>query len=258
MAMKWRSTAALLVLAVATAWAAGPIAEAQDPAVDPAAVQMLKRMTDYMAGLQQFRLLTEATLEDQLDSGQRVDYDIATNVVVRRPDKLKARRVGGLIDQVFCYDGKTLTLHKPSEGVYASQAAPATIGGMIDYLREELGLQIPGSDVVYLNAFDIMMSGVRSATVVGRAVIAGTTCRHLAFSRPDVDFQVWVADGDRPLPWKYVVTDKSTPELISTVIVMTEWDVSSVPPDSEFKFVPPAGAKAITFEQMDKSLDSRP
>ena len=249
MAMKWRSAASLLILSVAIAWAAVPIAEAQDPAVDPAAVKMLERMTDYMAGLQQFRVLTEATL---------VDYDIATNVVVRRPDKLKARRVGGLIDQVFCYDGKTLTLHKPSEGVYASQAAPATIGGMIDYLREELGLQIPGSDVVYLNAFDIMMSGVRSATVVGRAVIAGTTCRHLAFSRPDVDFQVWVADGDRPLPWKYVVTDKSTPELISTVIVMTEWDVTSAPPDSEFKFVPPAGAKAITFEQMDKSLDSRP
>jgi hypothetical protein len=245
-----------LILAIALAGIAVPIAQAQAPAVDPAAVQTLKRMTDYMAGLQHFSVHSNNTLEDQLDSGQRVDFDFSAKVTLSRPDKLHAARVGGLEDQELIYDGKTVTMFNPSDGVYASKEVTTTVPQLIDYLREELGVMLPGSDLIYLNAFDLIMSGVTAATVVGKSSIAGTICHHLAFGRPDADVQVWVADGERPLPCKYVVTDKSTPELISTVTVWSEWEVDSAPPDSEFDFVAPAGAQAITFIPPDEAGDA--
>jgi len=220
---------------------------AQAPAKDPAAVKILQNMTDYVSGLQQFSVHTENTYEDLLDSGQRVDLDIAADVTVRRPNKLHAARTSNLNNQNFFYDGKTLTLYNSSKGVYASQPAPKTVEELLDYAREDLGVIVPASDLAYRGVFDILMQGVTSAVVIGKATIGGVTCDHLAFSRPDIDFQVWVAEGDRPLPCKYVVTDKSTPEQVSTVSVMSNWNLSPGTPDAAFKFIPPEGVQAISF-----------
>ncbi len=70
---------------------------------------------------------------------------------------------------------------------------------------------------------------------------------HLLFSRPGVDFQVWVTDGGPPLPRKYVVTDTGTPELLSMTTVMSNWNVAPAVADARFTLVPPQGAKKISF-----------
>jgi len=220
---------------------------AQAMAVDPAATQILKRMTDYLGSLQKFSVNTQNTLEDVLDSGHRVDFEVSANVIVSRPNKLHAERSGDLIDQIFYYDGKTLTLYNPSDKVYATEPAPGTIEQMLDFARESLGLIVPVADLVYRNAFPLLMQDVTLAVVVGKAVIGGVKCDHLLFSRPGVDFQVWVADGNQPLPHKYVVTDTATPARVSITTVMSDWSVAPTVADARFTFVPPQGAKRITF-----------
>ena len=224
---------------------------AQAPAVDPAAVQILKRMTDYLGSLKQFSMHTQINIEDLLASGQRIDEDVAASVIVSRPNKLRAERRGGLIDAAFYYDGKTLTLYNGSAGVYATEPAPGTIEGLLDYARESLGLIIPASDLVYRNAFQLLMQDVTFATVVGKAVIGKVKCDHLLFSRPGVDFQVWVAERGRPLPCKYVVTDRGNPGRVSITTVASDWNVAPAAADARFTFVPPKGAKRITFMPLD-------
>jgi hypothetical protein len=123
-------------------------------------------------------------------------------------------------------------------------------------VRESLGLIIPSSDLVYRNAFQLLMQDVTFATVVGKAVIDGVKCDHLLFSRPGVDFQLWVADRGQPLPRKYVVTDTGTPGLISITTVMSEWNVAPAVADARFGFVPPKGAKPITFMRLDAGSTS--
>jgi hypothetical protein len=244
----FRITAALSalgVLSLAAIFSTG--VWAQTPVVDPAAVGTLQRMTEYLGSLQQFSVNTQNTLEDELDSGHRVDHDISAEVIISRPNKLHAERKGDLIDQVFYYDGKTLTLYNPSDKVYATEPAPATIEGMLDYARESLGLTIPAADLVYRYAFPLLMKDVNLATVVGKAVIDGVRCDHLLFSRPGVDFQVWVADSGQPLPRKYVVTDTATPGRISITTVMRDWNVAPAVSDARFTFAPPQGARRITF-----------
>lgn len=118
---------------------------------------------------------------------------------------------------------------------------------MLDFARESLGLIIPAADMVYRNAFPLLMQDVSLAMVVGEAVIGGVKCHHLLFSRPGVDFQVWVAESGNPLPRKYVVTDTGTPAGLSITTVMSDWNVAPTATDSRFTFVPPPGTKAITF-----------
>lgn len=249
---KFRITALLFALGIlALSATVSTEVRAQAPAVDPVAVQILKHMTDYLGSMKQFTVHTQNTLEDLLESGHRVDFDVSANVIVRRPNKLRAERRGELIDQFFYYDGKTLTLYNPSDKVYATEPAPGTIEGVLDYVRESLGLIVPVADLVYGNGFQLLMQDVTFAKVLGKSFIDGVKCDHLLFSRPGVDFQVWVADTGDPLPYKYVVTDTGTPELLSITTVMSDWNVAPAVTDSGFAFVPPQGVKRITFMPLE-------
>jgi len=242
-----RMAATLLALAIVAVVAAAPsVSGAQGAGVDPEAVKILRRMTDYLGSLQQFSVHTQNTLEDVL-SGHKVDFEISADVIVSRPNKLRAERKGDLIDQIFYYDGKTLTLYNPSDNVYATEPAPGTIEELFLHVYESLGFAVPLSDLVYRNAFPLLMQDVTFAAVVGKAVIGGVKCDHLLFSRPGVDFQVWVADGGQPLPRKYVVTDTGTPALLSITTVMSDWNVAPGVADARFTFAPPQGAKRIAF-----------
>ena len=235
---------ALLVTVSTDAWA-------QTPAVDPAAVQVLKRMTDFLDGLQQFSVNTHSMIEELHVSGHRVDRDLAASVTVKRPNKLLAVRTGGLMDQRFFYDGRTLTLYSPTEKVYATKEAPATIEKMIDFARETVGILLPSADLLYRNAFPLLMQDVTLAVVVGKTAVGGVKYDHLLFSRPGVDFQVWVAEGKQPWPARYIVTETGTPALLSITTVLRDWNQAPAVDDARFNFVPPKGAQAISFMPLE-------
>lgn len=230
---------------------------AKAPAIDPAAVETLKSMTSYMSTLQKFSVHTDNTLESLLDNEQRIDFDISAGMVIRRPNKIRAERVGEETEQSFFYDGESLTMHVETNAgiMYASVPAPATIEELIDFAREDLGIILPVSDLVYRNAQSIIMKGVTSAMVVGETVIGDMACRHLAFRRPDIDIQVWVATDGAPLPCKYVVTDTSSPANVSIVSVMSDWNLSPVATDAMFRYIPAEQAKSIPFLPLDSGSD---
>jgi hypothetical protein len=131
----------LAAAAMAVAAAAPAGVAAHGAAVDPAATEILQRMTDYLGSLQQFSVHTENDLEDLLESGQRVDYDVSATVTVSRPNKLRADRKGDLVRQVFYYDGKTLTLYDPGANVYATEPAPETFGELASATVRQKPLQ---------------------------------------------------------------------------------------------------------------------
>ena len=236
---------ALMFLALSTVIPQETRAEAQ--AVDPAATKILKQMTDYLGSLKQFSVQTQNTLEDLLVSGHRVDLDVSAKVTISRPNKIRSERKGDLVDQVFYYDGKSLTLYNPSYNVYATESAPDTFEGLFKFMYESLGFSVPVSDLVYSDSFPLLMQDVNMAAVVGKTVINGVVCDHLLFSRPGVDFQVWVSEGSEPLPLKYVVTDTANVGHLSISTLMSDWNVDPAVKDSQFTFVPPQGAQAINF-----------
>jgi hypothetical protein len=226
-------------------------APAQAPAVDPVAVQTLKRMTDFLDGLQRFSVNTQSIIEEMHFSGHRVDYDLSANVTVKRPNKMRAQRTGDLMNQRFFYDGKTLTVYNANEKVYATQTALDTIEEMITFARETVGILLPAADLLYRNAFPLLMQDATLAVVVGKAVVGGVRCDHLLFSRPDVDFQVWVSEGKQPWPRKYVVTETATPEKLAITTLLSNWNIAPAVDDAQFKFVPPNGTRATTFSQLE-------
>src|SRR5262252_2541391 len=199
-----RRFVSVTVLAMVSLAGWAQLGHAQPAGIDPQAEKLLRRMSDYLASRQQFSLKTESTLEVVLTSGQKIQFDSPATLVVSRPNKLWAHRRGDIANQEFFYDGKTLTLYNPKENVYATTAAPATIDEMFDFAREKLDVIAPGTDLFYKNAAEKMLKAFSSAFVVGPSVVAGIKTTHLAFRAAEVDWQVWIQDGDKPLPLKFI------------------------------------------------------
>ena len=78
---------------------------------------------------------------------------------MQRPNKLHASRVGDVISQSFYYDGRTLTLFNPDDGVYATVAAPGTLDAMIDFARDSLDVIAPAGDLITMDAYDAVDGG---------------------------------------------------------------------------------------------------
>jgi hypothetical protein len=236
-----------------------PIAAPAQPAgIDPQAVKLLKASTDYLASLKQYGVDARTSIEVVLNTGQKLQFDAAASLALQRPNKLRGERRGRLVDQIFYYDGKSLTLYNPGQRYYATVAAPDTLEAMLDFARTKLDIEAPAGDLLYGNAFDIVMDGVTSGFVVGKGVIEGVRCDHLAFRGAVVDWQIWIQEGGRPLPRKYLITSREVAGAPEFSVVMIKWNLTPKFSDSMFTFTPPKGAKKVDFLPLEKGeLHSR-
>jgi hypothetical protein len=171
---------------------------------------------------------------------------------VQRPNKLRADRTGDLVEQSFFFDGKSLTLFNPAEKYYATVPAPGTLEEMLDLARTQLDIVAPAGDLIYKNAYDILMTDVTQGFVVGKGVVEGVRCDHLAFRAPHVDWQIWIQEGKEPLPRKLVITTRDVANAPQFSVVVTKWNLKPTFTAQTFSFSPPSGAKKVDFVPLVK------
>ena len=105
------------------------------------------------------------------------------------------------------FDGKTLTLLGKDDNLYAQFEVPGTIDHLIDEMRYTYNRPVPGADLLLPDVYGELMQDVIDVKDLGSGVIGGTECDHLAFRAKDVDWQIWIAQGEEPYPCRYVITD---------------------------------------------------
>ena len=220
---------------------------AQPAGVDAKADTVLRAMTTYLAGLKQFSLRTENSLEVVTTEGQKIQFVAPAALTVSRPNKLMAERRGDIVDQSFYYDGKTLTLFNPGTTHYATVTAPATIDAMLEFAQTKLDVVAPGADLIDTRAYDRLMQDVKSGVYLGLVAVGGQRCHHLAYRGAEVDWQLWVHEGAKPLPCRYVITSKGVVGAPQFTLQVLDVNTQPTIAASKFRFVPPVGAKAVEF-----------
>lgn len=223
-------------------------AHAQEPpAVDPEALQLLQAMSSYLVSLKQFTVRGEAAREEVLGSGQKLMFHNQFQLALRRPNKLHLTRQHGDKDQELFYDGEQITLFGKLRQRYATTSAPPTIDETLDFLAEELEISASARDLFYEDVYDELVAEVVSGSHLGQAMIDGVLCEYLAFRSDDADWQIWIEQGERPLPRKYVITARWLLAAPMYAVRFTEWDLSPDLPDAQFLFKAPADASRIRF-----------
>ena len=95
------------------------------------------------------------------------------------------------------------------------------------------------------NAFEVLSADVLNGVHVGRGVVAGFECEHLAFRNDDTDWQLWVQVGDAPIPRKYVITSKTEAGAPRYTLVIRDWKTDVQRSADAFAFKAPDGAKKL-------------
>jgi hypothetical protein len=147
-------------------------------------------------------------------------------------------------------DGTTVTVYDWDGKRYAQVQAIGSFDQLVDKLRSDLMVDIPGADLLLSNAFDELTSGVIEARIIGSSIVDGVECDHLAFRNLDTDRQIWIERGGRPLPRKYVITSKTVATAPQYTLRLRDWQSGEVVAADAFKFAPPSGSTRVEIASL--------
>ncbi len=219
--------------------------------------KMLKAMSDYMANQKNISLSFDTAVEVITPEVQKIQFASSGHLQIGRPDKIRASRTGGYADVELVFDGKTITVYAKHIGSYAQVDSPSSLDQLVDRLRDKFSVVLPGADLLMSNVYDALTSDVINGLYIGRGVIEGAECEHLAFRGQDTDWQIWIEVGDRPIPRKYVITSKGIAAAPQYTLVIRDWKPDEQPSANAFVFTPPKDAKKIEAAALP-SIDEVP
>ena len=253
----WLSAMTIAALLASAAYAqpapapAAP-AGAADSDIDPDAIEALKRMSAYLGTQTSFELKSSGAFDLVLDDGQRLQFGDNATFKVRRPNGFVIERIGDYKDRRFTYDGKQLTVSSPRTAYYAQVEAPPTIRETLALAADRYGIELPLTDLFrWSEPGGGRADDIQEALYVGPALIDGTPTDHYAFREAEVDWQIWIAQGDSPVPRKIVITDRtdaSSPQYTATL----SWNFRPAFDAQTFAFQAPAGALPIRLTALGK------
>src|SRR5262245_53884644 len=232
-------------------------APARTQAQERDAKPILKAMSDYVSSQKTIELTFDSDIEVITAQLEKIQFTNSGEVLLSRPDKLRAHRVGGYADVALFFDGKTASVFGRRINGYAQFGAPGSVDQLIEALRAGHGIALPGADLLLSNSYDALVGGVKEARHVGRGVIDGRECEHLAFRNYDTDWQLWVEVGEKPIPRKLVITSKALNNAPQYTLRVKSWMTGVQPPPDAFAFVPPTGAKQLSSDALIE-LDELP
>ena len=234
----------------ATAAAAPPAASAKK--VDPDAVKALVAMSAYLKSLPSFALTSETSLDLVAADDQKIQLDGVAHYKVRKdPGAFVIDVVSDGWNRRYIYNGAEFTLYAPTLGYYATVPALATIQATVDDVSKRFGISLPLDDLFRWSGADgVRADALDTGFFVGTATIDGVPTRHYAFREGAIDWQVWIQQGDEPLPRKLVIVDRRDATQPAYVANLT-WTLNPPVTDEDFKFSPATDVKRIrlTLEQ---------
>jgi hypothetical protein len=217
------------------------------PALDPKADKVLKSMGAALAERTSISFDSHAIADQYTPDGQKVQYAKNQKVMLHRPDKLAVDVTGDIEDLRFRYDGKQVALYNPRSNSWGKTQARGSIDDTLDMLAGKYGMALPLADLVFADPYACLTERVRSSQYLGVGYVFDVKCHHLAFRQESVDWQIWIEDGDRPLPRKVVITFKESPGHPQYTAFLSNWNLSAETTDATFALAPPAGAKQVDF-----------
>ncbi|MBW2243079.1 MAG: DUF2092 domain-containing protein [Deltaproteobacteria bacterium] len=238
------ATPTVLLLA-AVSWAQVAFTEEELPAVDPAAVAIVREAFEPILAARgievRFRTLYDAVQEE----GYKLQFSSHDKLRIRRPDRawLSTARDDGLNREVR-YDGTTVSVYDRDENVFGQFAVPDTLDATFDYLELEIGTPLPVADLFY-NDLSHLSGAALAGEVVGTSRVGEWACDHVSFRGEVVDWQMWVEQGGERRLRKFVITYHEAPGVPQFSAIFDHWDLTRELPDEIFAFEPPEGAERI-------------
>ena len=236
-------TKSALGLFVAMAVTGAPVAWA----AEGEAQTILKAMADYVSRQENLSLKYDADVEAVTPAVEKIQFSASGDITLSRPNKFRVSRIGGYADVELISDGANVTIHDRGGNRFAQVPGAGSFDEVVDRLRTEAPLELPGADLLLSKPYEELMAVVLEAKHIGRGVVEGVECEHLAFRNLDTDWQIWVEVGERPVPRKYVITSKAVGAAPQYTLRLRDWKTGVSPALDAFAFKPPEGSTGVAI-----------
>ena len=219
--------------------------------------RILKAMSDYMAAQQAISFGFDATLEVVTLDKQKLGLASSGSLNLKRPGKIFFTRTGGFADIELYFDGKMMTLLGKNLNIYTQLEVEGTLDHLIDELKNTYNQPLPAADLLLSNSYDELMHDVVDVKDLGTGVVGGVACDHLAFRTEDVDWQIWIAQGEQPYPCRYVITSKLILGEPQYSVQLRDWQTGGSVAAVEYSFKNQTNAEKVDFKDI-KGADDLP
>jgi hypothetical protein len=222
---------------------------------EQSALKVLKSMADFLKAQSTLTLKYDADVEILTPAIEKIQFSASGEVTLSRPDRFRMTRTGGYADVELVFDGARLTMHDRGGKRFAQIPASGSIDQAIERVRTEFLTELPGADLLLSKPYEELASGVLEAKHIGRGVVEGVECEHLAFRNLETDWQMWVEVGERPTPRKYVITSKTVTAAPQYTLRLRDWKFGIALVSDSFTFNPPtdsSGVPVATLTEIDE------
>ncbi len=221
----------------------GSFAVAQEP--DPR--ELLSRMSNEVANLQQFTISGDAYADARLDAGLILEQTTQATMRVSKPNSVRiTNRTADDLKELY-FKSNELTIFTRSKNFYAHVQFPEGTTNGLNYAIDELGIDVPMMDFVTGDVAERLLADATEVIYLGKSLVRENVYEQVAIRTPEIDVQIWIAAEGPPLPGKMSLSAKWDGGSPRTVIFM-EWDTAPDFPDDIFDFEPPDGAQQIAIE----------
>jgi hypothetical protein len=220
----------------------------EDAPMDTQALGILNLMAETLARAQGFSVTIQAGYDVVQDTGQKIEFGERRKVTLSRPDRLRVEVEESDGEQTLViYDAKAITVFNPGENVYGQIEKAGSVDDAVRYVIQDLGMRLPLALMLVTTLPDELGQRLQSIDYVERNTLTQVPTDHLAGRGADVDFELWVAAGDTPLPQRVSITYKNEEGAPQYRAEFSDWKLNPDLSKVDLAFRPPDGAKAIPF-----------
>jgi hypothetical protein len=214
----------------------------------PEAGAILMSMANFLSRTQSFSVQVRSGYDVVQDTGQKIEFGDLRQVTVARPHRMRVEVEDNEGDRrLVLIDGKQVTVYGATQNVYAQSPAPGDLDKALGFFVQGLRMRLPLA-VFFLSRLPTELEErVRSLDYVGKVKFQGYPAHHLAARGDSVDMQLWIADGEKPVPLRVVLTYRLAEGQPQFWAEFAGWNLAPKVTDELFAFTPPQGAQKIAF-----------
>jgi hypothetical protein len=217
------------------------------PVVQQHALDRLKQMSDKLIASKSFSYRSKSAIELQSETGQFVTFFTEAEVTLQRPNKLHMTVSGDAPSIHLYFDGNKASAIDVDSNTYAVSTPLSNIDEMLNYIMTKAQISFPSADLMYSDPYTVMTKNLTDATVVGDSMINGVPVEHFAYREPTIDWEIWIAKGEKALPLRLAVTYRQVENRPSFLVEFADWKLNPKLKANMFEFKAPANGKQIEF-----------
>lgn len=220
--------------------------QSRGAAIDPKAMTLMTAMAKNLAEAKAFSVTINGSFDIVQENEQKITFGERRSVLLSRPNSLKTEVLdsdGG--HRLVVFDGKSISILNLNHSVYGQVEREGSVDDVVRYVIQDLGIRLPLALMLVTTLPAELQSRIRALAYVERDSLTTTPTDHLAGRTDTVDFEIWVAQGDNPVPQRLAITYRDFEGSPQYRAEFSNWNMAPDISSEKLAFQAPKGAEQI-------------